>query len=116
MGPLQFIDETYDEFSIGIKKGGLNYRGKREIANLTLGNSKLGEIHDFSLRLKFMYRRIEVPEESSWTIMYIAENKETGEREADLDISFRHAFGLLVEPGVVFILFLDLQPSIPNLG
>ena len=98
--PGQFKDDRY---SVGVNKGRFNFRGKREIANLSLGNWKLGEIHDFSLKLKFMYRRIEVPVESSWEIVYMVENKDTGEWEADLSFGFSHALGFLVEPGVVFI-------------
>ncbi len=111
--PGQFKD---DKYSVGVNKGRFNFRGKREIANLTLGNSKIGEIHDFSLKLKFMYRRIEVPVESSWAIVYMIENKDTGEWEADLDFRFHHALGFLVEPGVVFISVSGPPTEHPQLG
>ena len=94
-GPLQFIDE--EEFNIGIKNGSLNYRGKREDANLSLRNWKLEGLRDFTLEMKFMFRNIEVPKESYWNITYVTD----GDRS--LNIKFEYSLGSIVIPNVAFV-------------
>lgn len=92
-GPLHIIDEMSDEYSVGIKNGHLNFRGKTDSANLSLNNLKLGKIHDFSLEMKFMIRHLPAPakEASAWIIHYKAFNGETREHEGMLEFEFRHA-------------------------
>ena len=96
-GPLEFVDDIFEEFSIGIKNGSLNYRGKREDANLSLRNWKLEGLRDFTLEMKFMFRNIEVPKESFWIVRYATDDGRT------LNIVFRYALGSIVIPNVAFI-------------
>ena len=92
--PGQFKD---DRCRVGVNKGRFNFRGKSEMANLTLGNSKIGEIHDFTLEMKFMFRRVEVPEKSSWGISY---GPEDGGR---LRFGFEYSLGVHAIPNTAFI-------------
>ena len=86
-----------DNHSAGVNKGRFNFRGKREIANLNLGNSKIGEIHDFTLEMKFMFRRVEVPETSSWGISYGPDDG------GQLSFRFKYFLGALVIPNTAFV-------------
>ncbi len=96
-GPLEFVDDIFEEFSIGIKNGSLNYKGKREDANLSLRNWKLEGLRDFTLEMKFMFRNIEVPKESFWIVRYATDDGRT------LNIVFRYSLGSIVIPNVAFI-------------
>ena len=92
-----------DEFSAGVNNGRFNFRGKEDNANLSITNWKVGKIHDFSLEMKFMIRRLPAPEEgrvSYWKICYEAFNEETHEYEGILEFEFRHALGNFKEPNV----------------
>ena len=109
-GPLEFVDDIFEEFSIGIKNGSLNYRGKREDANLSLRNWKLEGLRDFMLEMKFMFRNIEEPEESSWTVTYETDD---GSR---LYILFRYALGLTVIPNVAFVEVARVEKDAPIVG
>ena len=102
-GPLQFIDE--EEFSIGIKNGSLNYRGKRENANLSLRNWKLEELRDFTLEIKFMFRNIEVPMDSYWSLTYVTDG------DKSLKILFRYSLGRIVIPNVAFVEVIRVLPG-----
>ena len=104
-GPLQFIDE--EEFSIGIKNGSLNYRGEREDANLSLRNWKLEELRDFMLEMKFMFRNIEVPKESSWRFKYATDD------DRSLNIKFEYSLGSIVIPNVAFVEVYRVLPGFP---
>ena len=102
-GPLEFMDDFFEELSIGIKKGSLNFRGKKEKPNFGLQNWRLGEIHDFSLEMKFMFRHFRVPEECYWAIDFGAQNQETGEWEGIIDFSFHYLLGVIVDPNVAYV-------------
>ena len=104
-GPIPAINKFSDgEFSIDINEGYFEFRGKKQNANLSLKNWNLGEIRDFSMEMRFMFRNIRVPEEIFWSIGHEAVNKETGEVEGIIDFNFR--FTLLhgvVEPNVASV-------------
>ena len=106
-GPLEFVDDIFEEFSIGIKNSSLNYRGKREDANLSLRNWKLEGLRDFTLEMKFMFRNIDVPKESSWTVAYETDD---GSR---LSILFWYALGLTVIPNVAFVEVARVEKDAP---
>lgn len=104
-GPIPAINKFSDgEFSIDINEGFFEFRGKKQNAGLSLKNSNLGEIQDFSLQMRFMFRNIRVPEEVIWSIAHETFNKETGEVEGRIDFDFK--FTLLhgvVEPNVASV-------------
>ena len=86
-----------DRHRAGVNNGRFYFRGKSDLANLSLGNRRIGEIHQFTLEMRFMFRRIEVPEESAWGIIY--GNHGVGR----LEFKFRYSFGALVVPNTAFV-------------
>ncbi len=90
-------DLKNDKHSAGVNKGRFNFRGKSEIANLSLRNSKIGEIHDFTLEIKFMFRRIEVPEKTGWGISCGPEGN------GRFRFMFSYSLGALVIPNTAFV-------------
>ena len=93
-----------DEFSAGVNSDRFNFRGKKDNANLSIKNWKVGNVNDFTLEMKFMIRHLPAvgPEgtEGYWKICYEAFNEETHEHEGVLEFEFRHALGEFEERDV----------------
>lgn len=102
-----------DKFSAGVNNGRFNFRGKKENANLSLINWKVGDVNDFTLEMKFMIRRFPVPEEelSYWTISHEAFNEELGEHEGILDFELRPSFGNLDGQDIVSLTIIRGVPE-----
>ncbi len=99
-----------DEFSAGVTNGRFNFIGKSEKANLVLRNLELGEIHDFTLEMKFMIGRIEKPEECSWALRYDTDN------DKSLNLEFRYALDAIVIPGMSFVEAYRVVGGLPTLN
>lgn len=97
------MDDLFEELSIGIKKGSLNFRGKREKPNFGLTNWRLGKIHDFSLEMRFMFSHTHVPENCYWAITYDAKNEENWEKDGTVTFSFHYLLGVIVDPNVAYV-------------
>lgn len=96
------IEKSNDWIAI-VNNERFNFRGKNADANFSITNWELGEIQDFSLEMKVMFRHID-PNESNWVIGYEALNKKTGEREGF--VKFRFSLGLghrILDPGNTFV-------------
>lgn len=103
-GPIPAINKFSDgEFSIDINEGYFEFRGKKQNANLSLRNWNLGEIRDFSMEMRFLFRNIRFPEEIFWNIGHKAENRETGEIEGIIDFEFAFTSHGVVEPNVASV-------------
>ena len=81
--------EKNNNWIVVVNNEHFNFRGKNKDANFRIINRGIGEIQDFSLEMKVMFRHID-PNESGWEISYKALNKETGEHEGA--IGFRFGF------------------------
>lgn len=114
-GPLDIIDEMSDEYSVGIRNGRFNFRGKRESANLRLVNRSFGEIQGFLLAVKFMIKQLppSAPPKRGgwWEIGYVAFNEETGEDEATLEFSIQHALGKFEAQDVATVSIAKQEPE-----
>ena len=89
-----------DGFRAAANGGLFNFRGRRANGNLQLTNYMLGEVADFSLKMKFMVRNIQGPESRSWGIRHYTYDKESGKYEGRLDFEFRHGVNELEENDV----------------
>ena len=108
-----------DEFSAGVNNGSFNFRGKKESANLSLKNWSVGNVHDFTLEMKFMIRRFPVPEEetSYWRISHEDFNEELDEYEGILDFEFRPSFGNFEAQDIVsFSIIRGVPEDHPEIG
>ena len=117
-GPIPAINKFSDgKFSVALNEGYFEFRGKKQNANLSLRNWSLGEVRDFSMEMRFMFRNIRVPEEIFWNIGLKAVNKETGEVEGMIKFMFTFTSGGVVEPNVasVYVNRHELEED-PQLG
>ena len=111
-GPIPLINKFSDGvFSVGVSDGHFEFRGKKQNANLSLQNWSLGEIRDFSLEMRFMFRHIRVPKESSWTVGYEAVNKETEEIEGIMKFEVAFTSGGVVEPNIASVYIVRNVPG-----
>ena len=103
-GPIPAINKFSDgKFSVALNEGYFEFRGKKQNANLSLRNWSLGEVRDFSMEMRFMFRNIRVPEEIFWNIGLKAVNKETGEIEGMIEFLFTFTSNGVVEPNVASV-------------
>ena len=103
--------EKSDDWIIVVNNERFNFRGKNEDANFTIVNWELGQIQDFSLEMKFMFRHIGLGE-SGWEISYEAWNEETGEYEGFVEFIFDFDLGhRILGPGIAFV---SITPSVPE--
>ena len=89
-----------DVVSAAVVRGHFNYRGKKQGAQFGFSNWGIGEIHDFSLELKFLVRNIRDPAKSFWWIRYYLFNDETRKYEGLIEFVFRYSEE---EPNVSFV-------------
>ena len=117
-GPIPEINKFSDgEFSVDINEGYFEFRGKKQNANLSLQNWNLGEVRDFSMEMRFMFRNIRVPMESVWTIGYEAVNKETLEIEGLMEFEFAFASRGVVEPNIASVCIIRNElEELPKVG
>ncbi len=104
-----FIEKSND-WSATVNNEHFNFKGKNEDANFTIRNWELGEIQDFSLGMKFMFRHI--GNESYWKIIYLAQNKKTGEYEGIVEfvIDFDLGHRILGQD----IAFVSIDATVPE--
>ena len=100
-----------DELSAAIVGGRFNFIGKKQKAIYRIKNGELGEIQDFSLELKFMVGRIQMPEESSWSIQYYSFIEERSEYDGLIDFEFRNSLGVFEEPKAAIVSIIQYVPE-----
>lgn len=118
-GGLWGFKNKNDEFSAGVNSDRFNFRGKKDNANLSIKNWKVGNVKDFTLEMKFMIRHFPVPEEetSYWRISHEDFNEELGEYEGILDFEFRPSLGNFEAQDIVsFSIIRGVPKDHPRIG